>query len=161
MVLTPVDDLTVLLNPPSSLKPSFFQDEVQEVFEIHQEFATLDFSFFIEYQLWHRFEICCQALAHLKPNNSEFTQQLQHKVSNIRSVFPYVQDLFQELGALQMVEKDMDDLHSKALSTHTSYREEFLELQALQAHEEELLKSLADVRLKISKSNSKLATFEQ
>lgn len=28
------------------------------------------------------------------------------------SDFPYVQDLFQGRGALEMVEKDMDDLHS-------------------------------------------------
>ncbi|KAI8573072.1 hypothetical protein RHMOL_Rhmol01G0250200 [Rhododendron molle] len=36
-----------------------------------------------------------------------------------------------------------------------------LELQALRTYEEELIKSLADVRQKISKSTSKLATFEQ
>lgn len=132
VMLTPLDELKVQLNPPSlNLKSTFSREEAQELSEIHQGFATLDFSFFIEHQLWDQFEICCQAFTHLKPNNSELTQQLQHKVSNIRSVFPYVQDLFQELGALQMVEKDMGDLHSKALSTHNSYQEETLELRAL------------------------------
>ncbi|KAI8572859.1 hypothetical protein RHMOL_Rhmol01G0232800 [Rhododendron molle] len=34
-------------------------------------------------ELWDQFEICCQALALLKPNSSKLTQQLQHGISNI------------------------------------------------------------------------------
>ncbi|KAI8572180.1 hypothetical protein RHMOL_Rhmol01G0178300 [Rhododendron molle] len=113
IVLSPVDELEVLLDPPAScLKPTFSKEEAQELIEIHQGFATLDFSFLIEHQLWDQFERCCQALVYLKPNNSELTQWLQHGISNIQSDFPYIQDLFQEQGALQMVEKDMENLHS-------------------------------------------------
>ncbi|KAG5553323.1 hypothetical protein RHGRI_011255 [Rhododendron griersonianum] len=93
-----------------------------------------------------QFEMCCQDLAYLKPSNLELTQRLQHGISNIRSDFPYIQDLFQERGALQMIEKDMENLHSQALFTRNSYREGTLKLQALRAHEEALLKSLADIR---------------
>ncbi|KAG5565053.1 hypothetical protein RHGRI_001065 [Rhododendron griersonianum] len=60
-----------------------------------------------------------------------------------------------------MVEKEMEDLHSQALSTRNSYREGTLKLQALRAQEEALLKSLADIRQKISASTSVLVTLEQ
>lgn len=60
-----------------------------------------------------------------------------------------------------MVEKDMDDLHSQALSIQNSYQDKALKLQALRVHEEELMKSLVDVRMKILKSTSELETVEQ
>ncbi|KAF7128179.1 hypothetical protein RHSIM_Rhsim11G0015300 [Rhododendron simsii] len=146
VVLNPVNELTVLLNPPSNLKPSFSQEETQELVEICQ--------------LWDQFEICCQALAHLKPNNSKLSQRLQHMVSNIRSDFPYIQDFFQERGALQLVERDMDNLHSQALSIQTSYRESTSKLQTLRVQEEALLKSLADVRQNFLESTAEVTTFE-
>lgn len=72
-----MDELIILLDPLAScLNPTFSKEEVQELVEIHQEFAILDFSSLIEYQLWDSFELCCQALAHLKPNNSELTRWL-------------------------------------------------------------------------------------
>lgn len=62
VVLNPLDELKVLLNPPSpNLKSTFSQEEVQELIEIHQGFTTWDFSSFIEHQLWDQFEVCCQA----------------------------------------------------------------------------------------------------
>ncbi|KAG5566090.1 hypothetical protein RHGRI_001880 [Rhododendron griersonianum] len=62
VVLNPLDELKVLLNPSSpNLKSTFSQEEVQELIEIHQGFATWDFSSFIEHQLWDQFEVCCQA----------------------------------------------------------------------------------------------------
>ncbi|KAI8530534.1 hypothetical protein RHMOL_Rhmol11G0067100 [Rhododendron molle] len=113
IVLNPMDELVVLLDPPSScLKSTFFNEEVQELIEIHQGFDTLDFSSLIEHQLWELFEICYQALALLKPNSSDLTHQIQHGISNIRSDFPYIQDLFQERKALRVVEEDMENLHS-------------------------------------------------
>lgn len=69
--------------------------------------------------------------------------------------------MFQEQGTLQMVENDMEDLHSQAFSTKNSYREGTLKLQALWAQEEALLKSLADIQQKISASTSELVTLEQ
>lgn len=108
----------------------------------------LDFLSLIKHQLWDHFEICCQALAYLKPNSLELTQRLQHWISNIWSDFPYIQEMFQEQGTLQMVENDMEDLHSQAFSTKNSYREGTLKLQALWAQEEALLKSLADIQQK-------------
>ncbi|KAG5565904.1 hypothetical protein RHGRI_001728 [Rhododendron griersonianum] len=111
IVLSPMDELIVLLDPPAScLKSTFSKEEAQELIEIHQGFATLDFSFLIEHQ---------------------------------------------------MVEKDKENLHSQAISTRNSYREGTLKLQSLRAQEEALLKSLADIRQKISESTSELVTFEQ
>lgn len=55
----------------------------------------------------------------------------------------------------------MENLHSQALSTRNSYREGTLKLQTLRAQKEALMKSLADIRQKISESTSELVTFEQ
>lgn len=60
IVLSPVDELAVLLDPPAlCLKSTFSKEEAQELTEIHQGFATLNFSFLIEHQLWDQFEMCC------------------------------------------------------------------------------------------------------
>lgn len=57
VVLNPMDELTVSLDPPAScLKSTFSKEEAQELAEIHQGFATLNFSFLIEHQLWDQFE---------------------------------------------------------------------------------------------------------
>ncbi|KAI8534720.1 hypothetical protein RHMOL_Rhmol10G0118600 [Rhododendron molle] len=87
IMLSPMDELTVLLDPLASCtKSTFSNGEVQELIEIHQGFVILDFSFSIEYQLWDQFEICCKALAHLKPNYSELTQQLQHGIQTFEVI---------------------------------------------------------------------------
>ncbi|KAI8559384.1 hypothetical protein RHMOL_Rhmol04G0169400 [Rhododendron molle] len=87
IVLNPMDELAVLLDPPSlCLKSTFSNEEVQELIEIHQGFDTLDFSSLIEHQLWDHFEICYQVLALLKPNNSGLTRQLQHRILNIQTI---------------------------------------------------------------------------
>ncbi|KAG5565474.1 hypothetical protein RHGRI_001382 [Rhododendron griersonianum] len=82
----------------------------------------------VENTMPSEFELCCQALALLKPNSLDLTQRLQHGTSNIRSDFPCIQDLFQERKALQMVEEDMENLHSQALSNRNSHREDVLRL---------------------------------
>ncbi|KAI8537677.1 hypothetical protein RHMOL_Rhmol09G0042700 [Rhododendron molle] len=58
VVLNPMDELGVLLDPPTlRLKSSFSNEEVQQLTEIHQGFAMLDFSSLIEHQLWDQFEM--------------------------------------------------------------------------------------------------------
>lgn len=50
IVLTPIDVLKTLLNPPSLyLQSTFSQEKVQELTEIHQGFVVLDSSFLIEH----------------------------------------------------------------------------------------------------------------
>lgn len=142
--LTPVDELKALISFYSThIQPVSSQEEVQELHAICQGFAALDFSLHVEHQLIDQLEIYCQALAYLKPNNSEITQTAS--THGTRSDLPYIQDLFQEREALQMVEKDMDDLQSQANSIQNSYEDKALKLQAHRSHEEELMKSLADV----------------